>query len=559
MNNFLFTLSITPTFKIRFHFLWPTVLVLLLGMATTLIVWRGAALDAQALAMAKLESRSNEIQKSIQDRMNAYEQILRGGAGLIASMPQVTRERWASYVRYIDIEKNYRGVQGIGYAAYVPADARDAFVDAMREGGFAGYTIRPPGERTEYAPVSYLEPRTERNLRAHGFDMWSEPTRRDAMQRSRDSGKPAVTSRLKLASEPDASAAFGFLLYVPVYDINLPLDTVAQRRAALRGFVNSPFRFDDLLRGVLGTSDEAIGLTLYDGLTEAPDTQLLEARSVAGRGPSEGPGAMPSVRVKTTAMAVHDHHWTLAFSAPSIVDPHDLAATRWMLVSGLTISALLGALTFALSKRVLMIRTSEQHYFRLANFDSLTGLPNRAMFQDRLQRSVLQAGQEGRSFALLFIDVDHFKDVNDSLGHQVGDILLQALASRLQASVHEGDMVARLGGDEFTIILSDLSDNDSAGRWAQTLLDQLKEPIDLPGKSLSTAVSIGVTIYPDDGTQTSDLLRNADQAMYAAKRLGRNQYQYFNASPQDNRGGAPSAAAEYSANSSRRHRERPPL
>ena len=167
------------------------------------------------------------------------------------------------------------------------------------------------------------------------------------------------------------------------------------------------------------------------------------------------------------------------------------------------------------------------------NFDRLTGLPNRSVFQDRLQMEILQAQRNGNLFALLFIDLDNFKEINDSLGHDAGDILLAQVGQRLAQSVRARDTVARLGGDEFTVILSDITGAADAGRIAENMLAQITAPFDLLPQIAYVSASVGITLYPADGETVADLLKNADQAMYAAKNLGRNQACYFTRSMQE--------------------------
>ena len=174
-------------------------------------------------------------------------------------------------------------------------------------------------------------------------------------------------------------------------------------------------------------------------------------------------------------------------------------------------------------------RRSHDEILRLATTDSLTGLPNRTLFQDRLSQAVSQARREQQSFALLFADLDHFKEVNDTLGHAAGDELLVVIAHRLRDAVREMDTVARLGGDEFVVLLPNIS-RDHAGELAARLLHQLHEPMALDETSgYRVQASVGLVMFPDDGDSAEALLRHADQAMYAAKRAGRNQLQAYSA------------------------------
>ena len=177
-------------------------------------------------------------------------------------------------------------------------------------------------------------------------------------------------------------------------------------------------------------------------------------------------------------------------------------------------------------------KNAQETIHKQANFDSLTHLQNRAMFKIKLEKQRLISNRNKLPFALLFLDLDHFKNVNDSLGHEIGDLLLVEASTRIMHSVRETDIVARFGGDEFTIILPDIKDTDCIDRVAQDIILQLSKPFDLGLNKVYVSASIGIAIYPDDADTISGLLRNADQAMYKAKQTGRSRFNYFTSSMQ---------------------------
>jgi len=178
-------------------------------------------------------------------------------------------------------------------------------------------------------------------------------------------------------------------------------------------------------------------------------------------------------------------------------------------------------------------KQSEQLIWQQANFDPLTGLPNRRMFHDRLNMDIKKSNQTDLPLALIFLDLDRFKEVNDTLGHDIGDLLLQDAARRLTSCVRETDTVARLGGDEFTLILRELDDPSCVERIVNNILGKMAEPFHLKNKLVYVSASIGITLYPKDGNDIDTLIKNADQSMYAAKDLGRNRRSYFTHSMQD--------------------------
>ena len=170
---------------------------------------------------------------------------------------------------------------------------------------------------------------------------------------------------------------------------------------------------------------------------------------------------------------------------------------------------------------------AEKLIWKQANFDSLTNLPNRKMFLETLDNEIIKKTHNEQKLALLFIDLDHFKEVNDTLGHHVGDMLLKEVAQRLSHCIRQSDVVARLGGDEFTIIMNDIASTHVIDETAQRIIDKICEPILIGDNTCYISPSIGVALYPEDFSDAKDLIKAADQAMFAAKKTGRNRYNYY--------------------------------
>jgi diguanylate cyclase (GGDEF)-like protein/PAS domain S-box-containing protein len=172
---------------------------------------------------------------------------------------------------------------------------------------------------------------------------------------------------------------------------------------------------------------------------------------------------------------------------------------------------------------------AEQRLAHLAQFDALTGLPNRSLLQDRLDQTIVQSRRKRWHAGVLFVDLDHFKLVNDSLGHHIGDALIREVGQRLLSSVRPGDTVGRISGDEFAVVLADLARPDDAALVAQKVLDALAQPFDLAGNEAYVTASIGIAAFPEDGDDAETLIKNADMAMYRAKESARNSYCFFTA------------------------------
>jgi diguanylate cyclase (GGDEF)-like protein len=170
----------------------------------------------------------------------------------------------------------------------------------------------------------------------------------------------------------------------------------------------------------------------------------------------------------------------------------------------------------------------DDELYRQAHFDALTSLPNRLLFRDRLAQELVNAGNGLQRGALLYVDLDHFKKVNDSMGHAAGDQVLQIVAQRLRTCVKDGDTVARLGGDEFTVILRAIGSPEAARQISRRIIESLQQPVNIGGRDHHVCASIGVTMFPDDGSTIEDLMRNADTAMYQAKEGGRSREMFYN-------------------------------
>ncbi|PHS73416.1 MAG: response regulator receiver protein [Cycloclasticus sp.] len=177
-------------------------------------------------------------------------------------------------------------------------------------------------------------------------------------------------------------------------------------------------------------------------------------------------------------------------------------------------------------KRLLAKQVADKHVQKLAYKDSLTGLPNRAAFVERIQQDLDYAKRNNSKTAVFFVDLDQFKDINDSLGHEAGDILLKAMSGRLTNCIRSGDMLARLGGDEFVVIMN-MQVGDTADQIADSMITAVRTPFNIAGNEIFASISIGISVYPEDGLTKDDLLKNADTAMYRAKAAGRNTYRKY--------------------------------
>lgn len=254
-------------------------LVLVLSIVITALGW---VLSSQAIEKRANDRFSFEVrdaQERIQSRINQYQQILRGGVAFFDAHTSVNREHWQVYVASLNLQRELPGVQGFAFAERVSPDTLEQYENRIRAEGFPNYSVTPPGEREVYFPITLIEPFDERNQRAFGYDMFSEPVRREAMRRAMDTGQPTVSGLVQLKQGDERNPAQGFLIYLPVYTQGVDLSSVDSRRQAIRGFVYSPFVASDLMQNVLGNEKIPLHFQLYDAESMVPESLIYDSAS----------------------------------------------------------------------------------------------------------------------------------------------------------------------------------------------------------------------------------------------------------------------------------------
>lgn len=269
----------------------------------------------------------------------------------------------------------------------------------------------------------------------------------------------------------------------------------------------------------LDQSHRALGRVLRYAINTFNDTvenPHLVADTIAG-----AMEVSPDLLIKQIAQRIEQDHQQQVAALNKVLRKKEISIVIVFLAIGL-----IAALIFIWLIDRQIGKPAEQAAF-LANYDPLTGLPNRTLFQDRLQHAMDQADRNLNQVALLFFDLDHFKTINDVFGHHAGDELLRQAGERLRNSIRKSDTPARLGGDEFGVILEGLSGASDASNVAEHIREAMQRPFEIMGQESHISASIGITLYPNDGTSSETLLKNADAAMYLAKERGRNTYHCF--------------------------------
>jgi diguanylate cyclase (GGDEF)-like protein len=256
------------------------------------------------------------------------------------------------------------------------------------------------------------------------------------------------------------------------------------------------------------------------------------------------PGAAILAKIGSALLmgfAISGMHYTGMAAAEFAPDSICLAAGSGGGLSNHMLAVVVGAATMSIlvisafdsqhaaraAKHAESLLTANEQLRNIALYDNLTGLPNRLLFEDRMEQAMVRSGRSGKPCALMFVDLDKFKPVNDSFGHRVGDELLKAVAGRLANCVRKEDTVARAGGDEFIVALSELAKGEDAAVIGSKILQQLSQPFTVERHRLEISCSIGISVFPEDGKTLLELLNNADMAMYHAKKAGRNGYLFF--------------------------------
>ncbi|MBX3678984.1 CHASE domain-containing protein [Cognatazoarcus halotolerans] len=631
--------------------MWPTVVVAIASVVLIFFAFSELRSRQSAAVYDRLASASNSQALRIRERVASYALVLRGASALFATRGDVSRAEWHTFVSGLSLYRDYPGVLGVGFARNVPLDQIATVEQRARSEGFRQFRVWPrgQGESGSVSSIVYLEPANWRNLRAYGYDMFTEPVRREAMLRALRSGEPAMTGKLTLVQETETEIQAGVILYLPVFAPGIPTaGAIEGARGELLGWAYSPFRMGELVDGALGRSFVNLRLRIYDDAeVESSETLLFDSLFgntveqpvvasyatpilMGGRvwrmrfdaAPGFGAGIAPIsrdlvalgllftlltsgtwalsnmrrravkmqrlteslraseerysvlVNLSRDGVAALDDRLRFTFANPRIAgwlntSAEDLIgrglADVCRSLSGSDVEAILQrlregeGLTYesvleppngevrvvlasdhpvfgrdgAFRGATLMLtditdrKASEERIRFLATHDMLTGLPNRFVVHDRVQQALGLARRYKSGFGLLFIDLDRFKEVNDTFGHAVGDQVLREAVARVKGCLRDSDTLGRMGGDEFVVLLPQIENRQAAINVANKIVGAFAQPIRTDQDDLNVSVSIGLAICPEDGTDENVLMRRADAAMYRVKQRGRNNVAAF--------------------------------
>jgi diguanylate cyclase (GGDEF)-like protein len=431
--------------------------------------------------------------------------------------------------------ENHPGILRVGWVPKVNRKERADYEAAAVSDGVVGYRIKslagdgglsPAPDSNFYFPVFFsTEAKTSM---VYGMDYSTAPVRWAALQRARDNDVVAVLpTRLRLFHDLKGGA-HGVMVTVPVYVKGTSRTTIADRRRNLAGFVVGIFDLAHLLHSVWMGTAASSGIVIN---TYPPD---LDRSAASEHQPVPDYSSAPQTARSRQAFAnaprwsgtlkIGDANWQVqAIPTPGgrLTARYDRAMT--VLTAGIVITAFLAVYLGLAGRNSRQLALANRRVLELAQTDILTGLPNRAFFLEQLKEADSQERRHRGAFSILMLDLDRFKNVNDSLGHAAGDGLLRQVAFRLKSALRDTDVLARLGGDEFAIIQAGCLDQRAASIDLATRISKLiAEPFQLPGHQVEIGTSIGIAMAPEHGSDQEQLLKKADLALYRSKSAGRN-------------------------------------
>jgi diguanylate cyclase (GGDEF)-like protein len=499
-----------------------------LGTALSIAAWSIVSGLEDRTSGAEFNLRANNMAVVLQNGINEYLAKLSALRALFESAPGAVGEQ--EFLTFSDrLLRNHSAILSLSWVPRVLSEDRAAHEQAAQQGRGEDYRIRsvsedgtlgPSPAAAEYFPVYY----TTEKIRTHlvrGLNLADGGIRQQPLEKARDSGMLAASQEFTLQS--GTGDRVGFFVVLPIYKRGLPHDSIEERRRNLAGFVQGVFQIDTMiaatLRGLRIPADYYVFSSAAGSSTRPIYTSLLKPSS-------EPPAASRRAVIDrpfhwSGTIAVADRQWEMI--AVSEQGSNLVHHRAWIiLTAGLCLTGVVFAFMCRSNWHTRKLAEANKTISELARTDPLTALANRRVFQDRMAAAFEKAKCGGEPFAVLYIDLDHFKEFNDLMGHPAGDALLVQVGKRLLAEAADADCVARFGGDEFAILQSNAGAEGASEALAEKIVAALNETSMLEGHAARVSASIGISRYVEELDGPDAMLMQADLALYRAKDAGRN-------------------------------------
>jgi diguanylate cyclase (GGDEF)-like protein len=507
--------------------LGPVFCTALLGLIISVFAWFSVSRMDERLAVQEFNENADHNKRTLESGLDRYFYNLVALDALFDSTPnEVTRQEFVTFSK--TLLKGQTAILGVTWIPRVTREGRAAHEMAARRDGITDYHIRNSAadgslsiapEQDEYFPIYYSSKETP-DSKLYGFNLLdNNGPRQQMLDTARDENRIVASSTLQVRS--GVGDRRGFLVVLPVYRYGQPSDTLEDRRHNLEGFVLGIFQVGVMIDSILANVMPSLDIFLFEPDAHSSDMPVYEHSSRL-----RSTLAVPVSLGEVTAgqhwsgdLVANGKHWKLVVPRPrgSIVRSHERA---WLIFGA---SLLISSLVVAYMWKSLR---SARRLNDLARTDPLTALANRRVFEERLAAAFSASRRNGNLFAVHFVDLDGFKDVNDTLGHATGDLLLRAVVMRLKTLVRETDVLARFGGDEFAVLQADANDSVSSATLAQKIVAAIAAPFTIGGNEVYITASIGIAPYFPHAAAPEAMMIQADLALYRAKDDGENCFRF---------------------------------